>query len=411
MKCGLLGKKLSHSYSPAIHNMLASYSYDLFEKEENEVESFIKSGIFDGINVTIPYKQTVIPYLDELSDVAKRIGSVNTVVKRSDGTLYGHNTDYYGFTYMVKRSGVDVEGKKVIVLGDGGASLTICTVLSDLKAKEVVVFSLFTENTYDKLNLHYDAEIIVNATPVGMYPNTGKSLIEDMSKFTKCEAVFDVIFNPAKTQLLLDAEKCGIKAYNGLSMLVAQAVRSSEMFTDTQIVDEKIESVISALELQMKNIVLVGMPGCGKTYTAKLLANELEREVIDIDEQIVIKAGMTIPEIFEKYGEEYFRNLETEVLSEFCKQSSKIISTGGGAVTKQENFDIIRQNAIVIWINREIENLAKDGRPLSQSGNLNEMYNKRKPMYEKISDFSIKNEQGINPVSEIKEKLDENTCY
>ena len=410
MNCGLLGKKLSHSYSPAIHNRLSDYEYVLFEKNEDEVEVFLKERNFDGINVTIPYKKTVIPYLDELSDVAEKIGSVNTVVKRKDGTLFGHNTDYFGFSYMVKRSGVSVEGKKVIVLGDGGASLTVCTVLKDLKAKEIVVFSLFTENTYDRLNEHYDAEIIVNATPVGMYPNTGETLIE-MEHFTKCEAVLDVIFNPAKTQLLLDAEKYNIPAVNGLSMLVGQALKSSEMFTDTTISEDRIEEIVSDLELTMKNIILVGMPGSGKSYIGKLLAEEYNKDLIDIDEKIVEKAGIPIPEIFEKYGEDHFRKIETEVLGDFCKQSGMIISTGGGAVTRAENFDIIRQNAYVIWVKRDISDLPKEGRPLSLKNNLEKMYEVRKPLYSQISDFSIENKIGINPVEIIKEKLNENSCY
>ena len=410
MNCGLLGKKLSHSYSPAIHNRLGDYKYVLFEKTENEIEAFMKDRNFDGINVTIPYKQTVISYLDELSDIARRIGSVNTIVKRKDGTLYGHNTDYFGFYYMVKRSGINIEGKKALVLGSGGASLTVCAVLNDLKVKEIIVVSRNGKNNYDNINLHYDAEIIVNSTPVGMYPNTNETLV-DMKSFTKCEVVFDLIFNPAKTKLLLDAEKFNIPAFNGLSMLVGQALKSSEMFTDTTISEDRIEEIVSDLELTMKNIILVGMPGSGKSYIGKLLAEEYNKELIDIDAEIVEKAGMPIPEIFEKYGEDHFRKIETEVLGEFCKQSGKIISTGGGAVTRAENFDIIRQNAYVIWVKRDISDLPKEGRPLSLKNNLEKMYEVRKPLYSQISDFSIENKIGINPVEIIKEKLNENSCY
>ena len=253
MKCGLLGRKLGHSYSHQIHACLGDYSYTLFEKEPEEVEDFLKSGDFTGLNVTIPYKKTVIPYLAELSPNAKKLGAVNTIVRRKDGTLFGHNTDYFGFASLLKRSGLDVAGKKVLVLGSGGASNTVTAVLTGLGA-EAVVISRSGENNYENLQRHEDAAVIVNATPVGMYPNTGVSPV-DLKRFPKLEGVLDVIYNPARTQLLLDAEALHIPCANGLWMLVAQAKESAEYFTGTSIDDAAIAEIHANLAAQMANIV------------------------------------------------------------------------------------------------------------------------------------------------------------
>ncbi len=386
-KCGLLGEKLSHSYSPYIHGMLGKYEYALFEKSREDVEEFIKQGDFDGINVTIPYKKVAFALCDEVSSEAKRLGNVNTVVRRKDGSLFGTNTDYYGFCYTVKRSGVSVFGKKAIVLGSGGASSTVCAVLRELGAKEVTVISRNGEDNYENLGKHYDAEIIVNATPVGMYPKTDSSLIE-LERFGKCVGVFDVIYNPAKTKLLLDAERLGIAHENGLAMLVAQAKASAEYFAEEKIEDAEIERVFKKLSGDMKNIILVGMPGSGKSTIGKLIAEESKRRFVDIDEYIARKAGISIPRIFEKSGEEGFRRLETQVLREVGRESSLVIATGGGCVTREENYPALHQNGTIIWIKRELSHLAKEGRPLSQ-GNLHEMYEKRKPLYERFCDFEV----------------------
>ena len=273
MECGLLGRKLGHSYSPQIHACLGDYSYTLFEKEPEEVADFLKSGDFTGLNVTIPYKKTVIPYLDELSPAAKKLGAVNTVVRREDGTLFGHNTDYFGFASLLKRSGLDVAGKKVLVLGSGGASNTVTAVLTGLGA-EAVVISRSGENNYENLQRHEDAAVIVNATPVGMYPNTGVSPV-DLKRFPMLEGVLDVIYNPARTQLLLDAEAFQIPCANGLWMLVAQAKESAEYFTGKSIDDAVIAKIYGTLAAQMANIVLIGMPGCGKSTIGALLAEKL----------------------------------------------------------------------------------------------------------------------------------------
>lgn len=391
MICGLLGRKLGHSYSPQIHGYLGDYTYLLFEKEPNELGSFLKSQKFSGLNVTIPYKKDVIPYLDHLSDRARTIGAVNTVVRKSDGSLVGHNTDYFGFLSMLNRSGLQVEGKKVLVLGSGGASATVTAVLSEQNADTVVV-SRSGENHYGNLHLHSDAAVIVNTTPVGMYPNTGVSPV-DLSLFPNLEGVLDVVYNPARTQLLLEAERRGLVAQNGLWMLVAQAKESAEWFTSASIPDSKIEQIHRLLQRQMENLILIGMPGCGKSTVGKLLAEATEKTFCDVDEQIVDMAGMDIPEIFAKEGEEGFRHRETAALAQLGNQSGLIIATGGGCVTKEENYPILHQNGRLIWLQRSLDQLPTDGRPLSKAGKLAEMYQAREPLYRSFADFTVQNEQ------------------
>ena len=389
MKCGLLGRKLGHSYSPQIHSHLADYPYVLFEKEPEELEAFLKSGDFTGINVTIPYKKAVIPYLDELSPVAEKMGAVNTIVRR-DGKLIGHNTDYFGFKSMVQVSGLHVDHKKVLVLGTGGASNTAAAVLKELGA-QVVIVSRSGENNYGNLHLHGDAAVIVNCTPVGMYPNVGISPI-DLDFFPGLEGVLDVIYNPARTQLLLDAEKKGITAMNGLWMLVAQAKESAEWFAGHPISDDKIAEIHSALRQQMENIILIGMPGCGKSTVGNALAQQLGMQFVDADAAIVEKADMPIPEIFSRVGEPGFRAVETEVLAELGKQSGLVIATGGGCVTQARNYDLLHQNGTIFWLTRDIAKLPTDGRPLSQTNKLADMYAIRKPMYENFADHVIDND-------------------
>ena len=389
MKCGLLGRKLGHSYSPQIHNLLGDYSYVLFEKEPEELENFLKNGDFSGLNVTIPYKKEVIPYLSELSPTAQKMGCVNTVLRRSDGTLYGHNTDYLGFTSLVRHAGLSVTGKKVLVLGSGGASNTAAAALKDLGASPVVI-SRSGENNYGNLHLHRDAAAIVNATPVGMYPNTGVSPI-DLALFPHLEGVLDVIYNPARTQLLLDAEKLGIPRENGLWMLVAQAKEAAEVFTGGKISDEVIEKIYRELSHQMKNIVLIGMPGCGKTTIGALLAEKLGRTLADADEKIISLAGKSIPEIFAQDGEPTFRDWETKALTELGKQSGLVIATGGGCVTQKRNYPLLHQNGYLVWLERDCRVLPTDGRPLSQANDLGKMYAVRKPLYEAFADIRVEN--------------------
>ena len=389
MKCGLLGRKLGHSYSPQIHNLLGDYSYVLFEKEPEELENFLKNGDFSGLNVTIPYKKEVIPYLSELSPTAQKMGCVNTVLRKSDGTLYGHNTDYFGFTSLVRHAGLSVAGKKVLVLGSGGASNTAVAALKDLGASPVVI-SRSGENNYGNLHLHRDAAAIVNATPVGMYPNTGVSPI-DLELFPHLEGVLDVIYNPARTQLLLDAEKLGIPRENGLWMLVAQAKEAAEVFTSGKISDEVIEKIYRRLSHQMKNIVLIGMPGCGKTTIGTLLAEKLGRTLADADEKIISLAGKSIPDIFAQDGEPTFRDWETKALTELGKQSGLVIATGGGCVTQKRNYPLLHQNGYLVWLERDCRVLPTDGRPLSQANDLGKMYAVRKPLYEAFADIRVEN--------------------
>ena len=406
MKCGLLGRKLGHSYSPQIHGLLGDYSYALFEKEPEELASFLKDGDFTGINVTIPYKKDVIPYLDALSPAAQKIGSVNTIVRRADGSLFGHNSDYFGFVSLVKHSGIAVEGKKVLVLGSGGTSNMVVTALRDLGAAPVVI-SRSGENNYGNLHLHSDASVIVNATPVGMYPNTGVSPI-DLRRFPALTGVLDVIYNPAKTQLLLDAEKLGIPHENGLWMLVAQAKEAAEYFTGKKLPDSCIEKIHGILSRQMKNVVLIGMPGCGKSTIGNLLARKLGRKFVDADEEIIQLAGKSIPEIFAQDGEEIFREWETMALEHLGKQSGLVIATGGGCVTRQRNYPALHQNGSIVWLERDLSLLPTDGRPLSQSNRLEEMYAVRKPMYEAFADVRVANTRSPeNTVTEILSKLEE----
>jgi len=405
MICGLLGEKLSHSYSPQIHNLLADYPYDLFEIKADQLKTFLTSFEFHGLNVTIPYKKAVIPYCQALSDQAKKLGAVNTVLRRSDGTLIGHNTDYFGFRSMALRLGMDYAGKKVLVLGSGGASNTVCAVMEELGANAIVI-SRNGENNYKNLCQHSDCAVIVNATPVGMYPNTGISPV-DLSIFPKLEAVLDLIYNPSKTKLLLDASARGIQTENGLWMLVAQAKESAEWFSGKAISDDRIPQIYSILKKQMENIILIGMPGCGKSTVGKLLAEKLGKAFADADSEIETLAGCPIPEIFHTQKEEGFRRLETQVLSQLGKQSGKVIATGGGCVTREENFPLLRQNGYIIWLKRDVSFLSKEGRPLSQAADLQQMYEKRRPMYQSFADFSVENNGAVeDTVQRIIQKLE-----
>ena len=407
MKSGLLGRKLGHSYSPQIHKYLGSYSYDLFEKEPEEIEDFLRNGNFTGINVTIPYKKDVIPFLDELSPTAVKMGSVNTVVRRSDGSLFGHNTDYFGFTSLVHRSGVSVSGKKVLVLGSGGTSNTAVKALEDLGAR-VIIISRSGENNYENLHLHQDASVIVNTTPVGMYPKTGFTPI-DLTLFPHLEGVLDVIYNPSRTQLLLDAEAMGLLHENGLWMLVAQAKEAAEYFGNQPLSDDLIETVYRKMSGMMQNIVLIGMPGCGKSTIASHLAEKLGRKMVDTDQEVEKLAGKTIPQIFAEDGEEAFRTMETEVLSRLGTQSQLIIATGGGCVTKARNYPLMHQNSSIFWLMRDLSKLPTNGRPLSQANKLSDLYETRKSLYEAFADYTVDNngscEESIRSIISILEGL------
>ncbi len=391
MNCGLLGRTLGHSYSPQIHAKLGDYAYALYENEPEELEDFLRRGDFSGLNVTIPYKKAVIPFLDDLSPIARELGAVNTIVRREDGTLIGHNTDFFGFSAMLKRSGLEVAGKKALVLGSGGASATAQAVLRKAGA-QVVVISRSGENTYDNLEKHQDAAVIVNATPLGMYPKVGVAPLS-LDGFPALEGVLDVIYNPAKTQLLLDAEERGLVTQNGLWMLVAQAWESAQWFTGSPIPQERIPEIHKALRGQMENLVLIGMPGCGKTTLGTALAQAMGREFVDADQVLEARFG-SIPEIFATEGEAAFREMETQVLAELGKQSSLVIATGGGCVTRQENYPLLHQNGVIFHIHRPLEQLPTAGRPLSVQRGTAALYEERKPLYQAFGDYTVENTQG-----------------
>ena len=401
---GLLGKKLGHSYSPAIHTQLGSAPYGIFEKTEEELPDFLQNGDFLGLNVTIPYKKTVVPYCAELSDTARALGSVNTLVRRADGTLYGDNTDYYGFMSLVGKSGIAPKGKKALVLGSGGASVTVCAVLRSLGAA-VTVISRDGADNYENLHRHADAALIVNTTPVGMYPNNGASPL-DLAQFPQCEAVFDLIYNPQRTALLLQAEALGIPAFGGLHMLVAQAKASSQQFQSTTIPDREIDRSESLLRRQMQNIVLIGMPGCGKSTVAALLGAALDRQVCDSDALVEEMAGMSIPDIFARCGEDEFRRLEAEAIAQLGKRSGIIIATGGGCVKREANYAALHQNGTIFWLQRDLAALPTEGRPLSRQNALSQLYAQRKPLYERFADHCIDNNGAPEAtVTAIKEAL------
>ena len=390
IQCGLLGRHLSHSYSPMIHSLFGDYPYRLYEKEPEELEAFLKQGDFTGLNVTIPYKQTVIPFLDELTPTAQKLGAVNTIVRRADGTLLGHNTDFTGFRYLLQKAGLDPADKKVLVLGSGGASRTAVSVLEALGAR-VTVISRSREDHYENLSRHHDAKIIVNTTPVGMYPNTGIAPL-DLAHFPDLEGVLDVIYNPERTQLILDAEQLKVPAWSGLWMLIAQARESAEYFLGKQLSDNILEEIHSHLTSRMRNIILIGMPGCGKTTIGSLLAEKTGRIFVDSDEKIQELTGSSPEEILLRDGETVFREWETAALAALGKESGLVIATGGGCVTQLRNYPQLHQNGTVFWLQRSLDKLCIEGRPLSQTGSLNAMYEKRRNLYQAFSDCIVSND-------------------
>ncbi len=395
LRCGLIGKKLGHSFSPIIHNKLADYPFALRELAPEELEAFAKSNEFDAYCVTIPYKKDIMPFLDVISSEALAIGAVNVVVRGSDGKLYGYNTDYFGFDYMVKRSGVSVSGKKAIVFGRGGASATICTVLRDLGVSELITVDV-EDNTPENLSKHADAEVVINTTPVGMYPNTGKSPTT-LSYFPECQVVFDVVYNPARTALMIDAEERGIPTVGGLSMLVAQAAKAFEYFTGDEYEDGIIEGILSDITCDTSNLILVGMPGCGKSSVGRLIASSLEREFFDADSEFEKMHGITPAEAIKTLGEEKFRLMETETLDALGKLSGKVIATGGGAVTRERNYPLLHQNGVIVFLERELDKLPTNNRPISQSRSLGELYAARIDSYIRFADIKVKS-------TEIKKK-------
>ena len=399
MKCGLIGEHLGHSFSGPIHAAIADYTYELVEMPVEAVGEFVKNGGFDAFNVTIPYKKTVIPFLDSISPEAKRIGAVNTVVRHKDGSVHGYNTDYFGFDGMLTASGIEIAGKKAVILGNGGASLTVQAVLADRGAREIVVVDLGLENNYDNLDRHADADVIVNATPVGMYPNNGRSLV-DLAMFPQCSGVLDVIYNPAKTALLLDAEARGIPYINGLYMLVAQAVKAFEFFTGDEAEGGIIEAITNQIAYDTKNIILIGMPGCGKSTVGKRLAKQLSRPFFDADDEFLKMHGTTPAETIQTYGEDRFRQMENEVLKAIGKMSGAVIACGGGVVTREYNYAPLHQNGVIVYLERELSRLATDGRPLSQRTSPEVLYAARKDAYERFADLRVQSTEVVEKTVE-----------
>jgi len=392
MEYGLIGNPLGHSFSPRIHSFLGDYRYELHPLPPEELKSFIKAGEFRGLNVTIPYKQAVIPLLAEITPRARRIGSINTIVRRADGSLLGDNTDYAGFTYLARRAGVDLRGKKVLLLGTGGTSRTVRTVCEDAGVRELVIVSRQGPVDYTSVYDHRDAQVVVNTTPVGMYPNTGVSPL-DLSRFPQLEGVLDVIYNPLKTALLLQAEELGLRCANGLSMLVAQAAEAAGRFTGSAVSFQRVGEITDLLAREYRNVILVGMPGCGKTTVGKAAAKLLEREFVDADLAFSQRFGQTPAEVITRQGEPAFRELESQLLQELGSGTGKVIATGGGAVLRRENHAALRQNGRVYWLVRDLEELATKGRPLSaQPGALERLWEQRAPLYEACAHVRLPNE-------------------
>ena len=409
-KYALIGAHLSHSYSPKIHAELVGYNYGLVEIAQENLRDFVCGKEYAGYNVTIPYKKEIIKYLDSVEEIAREIGAVNTVVNKN-GKLVGYNTDYYGIEYSLNSAGITLKGKKVVILGTGGTSLTARTLAKNSGAREIVIISRSGENNYQNYHLQKDAEIIINTTPVGMYPNNYQRLI-DLEVFPNLEGVFDVIYNPTLTDLLSQAKKKGIKFSNGLPMLVAQAKKSAEYFIDKKIDDEKIEKVIASIEKQIENIVLIGMSGCGKTTIGKMLAKKLNREFIDTDLEIVKRDGREIPIIFKESGEAYFRNLERQVLKDVGALSGKIIATGGGVVENSENYFALKQNGKIFYLQRKLENLDRKDRPLATDiSAVESLFERRKEKYLAFADVNVDNDGDLQKtVGEIGKNYEDFSC-
>lgn len=416
MEYGCIGKKLTHSFSKIIHNRLADYDYELCEIPEDSLADFMTKADFKAINVTIPYKQAVIPFLYSISDTAKKIGAVNTIVNKN-GKLYGYNTDFSGMRAMIIRQGVSLKGKKVLILGSGGTSKTAAAVAENLEADEVYRVSRSGSDgaiTYDEAYLkHSDAQAIINTTPCGMYPNIGVSAI-DTERFKSLSSVTDAVYNPLSSALVVSAREKGINAVGGLYMLVAQAAFAAEKFIDISVTSEKTEEIYRDILRQKKNIVLIGMPGCGKTTIGKLIADELDKEFVDTDSEIINQINMPISDYFGKYGEESFRKIESEVIKRISAEQSSVIATGGGAVLNPDNIRLLKENGTVVFIDRPLEKLVTTSdRPLSSNREmLMKRYNERYQIYCSSADIKIDavDELDLN-VKAIKEVfLDENSC-
>lgn len=415
MEYGCIGEHLKHSFSKEIHNELADYDYKILEIERENLKSFFDKREFKAINVTIPYKQEIIPFLDEISPEAKSINAVNTVVNR-DGKLYGYNTDFYGLKALIERKNVTLKDKKVLVLGSGGTSNTAVAVAEFMGAKAIVKVSRTAKDGYvtyeDVYEKYTDFEIIINTTPCGMFPNIGKSAM-DLSKFSSLEAVFDAVYNPLKSKLICDAEKLGIVSSGGLYMLVSQAAYAVEKFIDTPVDNEKVETIFKNLYKDKMNIVLVGMPGSGKTSVGNYLSQKLSKTFVDTDDLIVESQKKSIPEIFSEVGEAGFREIEKNEVFAVSSRNNHIIATGGGAILNKDNTDILKENGRIYFIDRPLEMLvATDDRPLSRDNEaLRKRYNERYSLYLECANVVIDGSGTIETVAKrIEAEFNEYSC-
>ncbi len=408
---GLIGRHLSHSWSRLIHTQFGCDEYSHVELEPDEIKGFFDTHEIGGLNVTIPYKKDVIPYLDVISKDAEAIGCVNTVITDNNGRLVGHNTDAAGFLFMARSAGIYLRDKKALIFGSGGASLAVRYALILAGARDIRTISRSGEDNYDNLSRHEDAEILINATPVGMYPEPNARIV-DLARFPKCQGVLDLIYNPYKTHLLIQAEELGIPCANGLTMLVAQAKAAEEYFKRKKIADSEIMEIVKIISRDERNIVLIGMPGSGKSSAGAALSALSGKEIIDIDAEIVKATGITIPEIFAKGGEALFRKIESEEIEKVCNSFGKIIVTGGGAVTVDKNYLPLKRCGRIYHLERDTSLLPREGRPLSQGSDLEIMYKNRLPFYQKFRDTVIEVSPDVTVTAErIWSDFCENSCY
>lgn len=406
---GLIGKTLKHSFSPKLHKYLGDYSYELFELKPNELESFFKREDLKAINITMPYKEEAMKYCNKFSPEALRIGCINTAIWDGEDII-GYNTDYYGCMEMLKEIDLEIKGSSVAILGDGSTSKTVRVALEDLGAKEILNISRRGEIKFNDMEKYNHVEVIVNSTPVGMYPNNLESLL-NLKDFPKLKAVADVVYNPLRTKLILDAKRLGIRTATGLKMLVYQGIKANELFFDRKIEKEESKKIYSYIYRDVSNIVIIGMPGSGKTSIGRSLAKRLGRGFVDLDREIEKIDGISVQQIFENYGEDGFREFENAACIKYGKETGIIISTGGGVVLDKQNFNPLKQNGIIVQIDRKLNKLATKGRPLSKGGfeNLVKLQIERTKKYQDFADFKVINIYHPDCVEDIINEFNEIT--
>ena len=402
MKYGLIGERLGHSFSKEIHEQIGGYEYELVELNEQEFHKFMESKNFKAINVTIPYKEKVIPYLTHISKEASEIKAVNTIVNKN-GVLYGYNTDCLGLKEMINHFNIDVFNKKVMILGTGGTSKTSHQVVKDLKAKDVMFVSLNKEEntiTYDQVDEYAkDIDVLFNTTPCEMYPNNDKEIIS-LDNFKKLSGVVDVVYNPLRTNLILKAKNKSINCCSGLFMLIAQAFYAIEIFLDKKLDKQIIADLYQKMINEKENIVLIGMPSCGKSTIGKKLAKKINKKFVDVDSEIEKIIKTDIAGFINQYGEEAFRKIESEVVEQLSKQNNLVIATGGGSILKERNVNFLKQNGRLYFLDRSLKNLCvTSSRPLSSTYDaLEKRYKERYPIYNKVCDVKVNGDMGISTI-------------